>query len=114
MSARLQRNLAFIKLLADEHLTRNQIKSLIVHSTRDNVVSVLELIINVVQGNVNLSEAEYTDLKKHRTDLRKIVSTAHSKRTTEKAATLARHIKAVQAVLRIALPHFQNESDIEI
>ena len=67
---RVKRNAYFIQFLL--RATERQRKFLLKTASKDQVLAVTEIIINLIQGHFNLSSTQRTSLAKYKRGLRKV------------------------------------------
>lgn len=60
-----------LKILANSKLRYK--KAILEKADKNFIISICDIIFNLLQGNVNLTDKEKTELKKHKSFLRKIV-----------------------------------------
>ena len=64
MSTRIRANQAFLHLLARSTSERRRL--LLKHATKDELMSLFEICLNILRGNLNIKGKDYTKLKKER------------------------------------------------
>ena len=72
MSTRLEMTDAFIKVLAKSSATQR--KLLLRGATNEQLKGLFELCLNIIRGNLPLSNAEFHKLKRHRKTLESLAS----------------------------------------
>jgi hypothetical protein len=96
---------AFYKALSEHCFTEGQKKAILLSLNKRQRFGIAELIINVLIGNLELSDERAELLTNYRDSLRKIAR--HGKDITNKQ--LSRNYKAVLLVLKIALKTLEEE-----
>lgn len=98
MGQRLDDNIHFIRLLIDPSTKRKQKKELIKTSTTEQLKTVLEVLGNVLYGNVQVDETAKYKLRKHKTFLKRLW---HDRATLNQKRELVLHnFSVVNNVLR--------------
>ena len=64
MSDRIKRNIPILKAILS--LGAKERKSFLAHSSEDLILSLCELALNILKGNIPLKKSQYTRLKKHK------------------------------------------------
>ena len=71
LSKHLTRNKAFLHALTE--INKKQIKHLIDHADRSQIQSIVEILFNILKGNVEINETIFSILLKNKSKLRKII-----------------------------------------
>ncbi len=67
----LKKNKAF--LLAFTNFKRNQRKDLLKHASRTQVLSVVEIIVNILNANISIPDVVYRLMEKYKSVFRKLI-----------------------------------------
>ena len=69
---RVKRNASFIRLFWEPAFTISQLRFILKTATRDQVLTLAEIFVNVLKGQFNLSPVQLTELSKYKNILRKL------------------------------------------
>lgn len=100
MFKRLTSNLHFINLLLDTDIKKIQKKVLIETTTTEQLKTILEIVGNVLYGNIPISDVSKRKLRKHKTLLQTLW---HDRSTlSKKRKYVLRHYSAINNVVQSA------------
>ena len=69
---RVKRNAKFIQLLTDSKFSPAQCKTLIKTASKDQILTLAEILVNLLQGHLKVSAQQTSELSKYKRFLRKV------------------------------------------
>jgi hypothetical protein len=99
MSARLKRQSRFLHVLLDDTLTRRQKVHFLQRATRDQVLVLGEIAVNVLRGNIAVNDEHTPRLMKYRNSLRRLAQSPDKLQWRDRHTVIVQNTQAVLTLL---------------
>jgi len=104
MGSRIRQHAAFLRLLQDSK--ENQRKALIESMTNSQLDALCQLISNIMQGNIPVTDGYIKKLKRHKNVIYPLVTRKVSR--AKKRELLSQLLRLIPFILKPALPWLKN------
>lgn len=104
MSARVRRHLNFVRVLINPDISEKQKKNLLEAATKEEVLSLCEIVLNFLMRNIPVSDGSKESLYRYRQAYRRLTPPKEALDWKQRKDLLTKHSRAIVKLLQIVYP----------